>query len=302
MKSNRAGSIAGIFVFVSLALCAAQTSIAGFGVGGTTLSWDAQPRLGIIKGDYYRIEERFRQGHLGVLEVVKQGDRLVHVEFNELTRPNYYNRFFQAVPKRLSEYNFSMGATKGAAWIQSVVLVERAMVEQQRITGKFDVVSGASNSINQSMLPLAAKLNPGLSRPTSQAYYAIAEKLGGGLTGHLKIILGDGRITECRYDEIFANDPSEIANPALKQFYRQSKYQSVLYDEPSRIGFNIQMDALNDAVVKNQNLFDISGLPAIASTGNYGTSGYTERNSAWDNYLRLAAKLKEEMDKDKALR
>ena len=29
-----------------------------------SLKWDAQPQLGIIKGDYYKVEERFRQGHL----------------------------------------------------------------------------------------------------------------------------------------------------------------------------------------------------------------------------------------------
>lgn len=75
--------------------------------------------------------------------------------YNENTRPNYYNRFYQDVPKRLSEYNFSMGEKKGAAWIQSVVLVEEQMLEEQRLTGEFDVVTGASNSIYQAMLPLA---------------------------------------------------------------------------------------------------------------------------------------------------
>lgn len=59
--------------------------------------------------------------------------------------------------------------------------------------------------------------------------------------------------------------------------------QSVMYDEPSRIGFNIQMDALNEKVVETQNLLDLTGLPAIEATGDYGTTGYTERNTAWDN-------------------
>src|SRR5690606_12990105 len=49
------------------------------------LEWTVQPTLGTIKGDYHRIEERFRQGHLGTLEVVKNDGEIVHVEFNETT-------------------------------------------------------------------------------------------------------------------------------------------------------------------------------------------------------------------------
>lgn len=268
------------------------------GVTKTDLEWSIQPKLGITKGDYYKIEERFRQGHLGILEVVKNEDEIVHVEFNELTRDNYYHRYFQNVPKRMSEYNFSMGEKKGAAWIQSVLLVEKQMLEKQSITGEFDVVSGASNSINQSMLPLAEKLLPSLEKPSEEKYYSIAEKLDGGLTGLLKVVLKDKKIVSIRYDEIFADSPEEIEDPNLKKFYRQSKYESVEYEEPSRIGFNVQMDALNDTVVKTQDMLDISELPAIGDTGNYAASGYTTRNTAWDNYLKLAEKLLEEMKKD----
>ena len=39
------------------------------------LEWSVQPQLGIIKGDYYKNEKRFRQGHLGTLEVVKKDER-----------------------------------------------------------------------------------------------------------------------------------------------------------------------------------------------------------------------------------
>ena len=262
------------------------------------LDWSVQPSLGLIKGDYYRIEERFRQGHLGIFELVKNGDEIVHVEFNETTRSNYYNRYFQDVPKRMSEYNFNMGAKKGAAWIQSVVLVEEQMLEEQRILGDFDVVSGASNSIYQSMLPLAEKIEAELSTPSNKKYYSIAEKIGGGLTAYLKVVLSDGEITSVRYDEIFADSPDEIAESDWKKHYRQSKYQSVEYDEPSRIGFNYQMDALNDKVVRTQDLLDISELPAIDESGDYASAGFTIRNDAWDRYLDLAEKLLTEMKAD----
>lgn len=264
----------------------------------TKLDWSIQPKLGIIKGELYKIEERFRQGHLGTLEVVKDKGTIVHVEFNERTRPNYYHRYYQDVPKRMSEYNFTMGEKKGAAWIQSVVKVEKQMLEKQSITGEFDAVSGASNSIKQSMLPLAEKLSPSLTKPSNEKYYSIAEKLDGGLTALLKVVIRDKKIVSVKYDEIFADSPDEIKDPNLKKFYRQSKYESVEYEEPSRIGFNIQMDALNEQVVKTQNMLDISEMPAIGNTGNYAASGYTTRNTAWDNYLRLAEKLLKEMKSD----
>lgn len=266
----------------------------------TELEWSIQPELGIKKGDYYRIEERFRQGHLGTLEVVKQDGQIIQVEFNEQTRPNYYHRYFQDVPKRMSEYNFDMGEKKGAAWVQSVLLVEKQMKDEQRLTGDFEVVTGASNSINQSMLVLAEKLVPMLEEPTSQHYYSIAEELEGGLTGYLKVVMEGETITSVRYDEIFADSYEDITEPNLQQFYRQSKYESVEYEEPSRIGFNVQMDALNEKVVETQDLLDLSGLPATDESGDYAGSGFTIRNDAWDNYLRLAEQLQTEIETDLA--
>lgn len=270
-------------------------------VVATDLEWSAQPELGIVKGDYFKEEERFRQGHLGMVEVVVNEGKIVKVEFNENTRPNYYLRYYQDVPKRLSEYNFDMGEKKGAAWIQGVLGVEKQMVENQALSGEFDIVSGASNSVNQAMLPLTKKVEDRLSAGSSQKYYSIAEELGGGLTGQLKVVVEEGKILSCRYDEIFADSPDKIEDEKLKKFYRTSKYESVEYDEPSRIGFNIQMDELNAKVIDTQDMLDLEGLPAIAATGDYGKSGYTERNTAWDNYLKLAEKLLNEMKADNIL-
>ncbi|MDZ7543608.1 FMN-binding protein, partial [Clostridium perfringens] len=84
--------------------------------------------------------------------------------------------------------------------------------------------------------------------------------------------------------------------------YRQSKYESVDYDEPSRIGFNVQMDELKKKVLETQDMLDLTGLPAIEDSGDYGKSGYTTRNTAWDNYLELAEKLLAEMKADGVLK
>lgn len=279
------------------------TLVSSFSMSETKVpNWTVQPKEGVIKGDYYKIEERFRQGHLGTLEVVKNNDKLVHVEFNELTRPNYYNRFYQNVSKRLSPYNFSMAEKSGVAWIEGVLAAENQMIKEQRLTGTFDMVAGASNSIQQSMVPLAEKLNSQMDKKSNFKYYSVSENFGNGLTGVLKVIIEKGKIIECRYDEIFADTKDEIKDKNLKKFYRQSKYWSIMYDEPSRIGFNVQMDALNDKVVKTQNLLDLTDLPATEKSGNYKQSGFTRRNTAWDNYLKLAEKMKNELEKDKILK
>lgn len=279
------------------------TFVSSLSMGETKVpNWTVQPKEGVVKGDYYKIEERFRQGHLGTLEVVKNNGKLVHIEFNELTRPNYYNRFYQNVSKRLSPYNFSMAEKSGVAWIEGVLVAENQMIKEQRLTGTFDMVAGASNSIQQSMVPLAEKLNTQMDKKSDSKYYSVSENFGNGLTGVLKVIIEKGKIVECRYDEIFADSKDEIKDKKLKEFYRQSKYWSIMYDEPSRIGFNVQMDALNDKVVKTQNLLDLTDLPATEKSGNYKQSGFTRRNTAWDNYLKLAEKMKNELEKDKILK
>lgn len=279
------------------------TFVSSLSMGETKVpNWTVQPKEGVVKGDYYKIEERFRQGHLGTLEVVKNNGKLVHIEFNELTRPNYYNRFYQNVSKRLSPYNFSMAEKSGVAWIEGVLVAENQMIKEQRLTGTFDMVAGASNSIQQSMVPLAEKLNSQIDKKSDSKYYSVSENFGNGLTGVLKVIIEKGKIVECRYDEIFADSKDEIKDKKLKEFYRQSKYWSIMYDEPSRIGFNVQMDALNDKVVKTQNLLDLTDLPATEKSGNYKQSGFTRRNTAWDNYLKLAEKMKNELEKDKVLK
>jgi len=61
------------------------------------------------------------------------------------------------------------------------------------------------------------------------------------------------------------------------------------------------MDELNKKVVETQEMLDLIGLPAIESTGDYKSSGYTEKNTAWDNYLKLAEKLQTEMKADGVL-
>ena len=75
--------------------------------------WSVQPPKGMLKGDYYRIEERFPPyypgvegefpadpGHLGIVEAVKADGKLIFVELNEITAPSYYNHLYQGISKR----------------------------------------------------------------------------------------------------------------------------------------------------------------------------------------------------------
>ena len=265
--------------------------------------WSIKPAYGIIKGDYYKEEMVFRQGHTGILEVVT-GDNgeLLMVEFNETGRPNYYTRLYQNQNKRMSEYNFTMGERKGTAFIQGVLAVEEQMIANQSLTDPVDTVSGASNSVEQAMLPLAEKIDARLADGSTQKYYSIAEDIGGGLSGRLEVVTEDGKIIYCHYDEIFGDNPEDIEDESLKQYYRTSKYDSIYYEEPSRIGFNVEMDMLNEKVVETQDMFDLSGLPAVDESGDYKAMGFTVRSTAWDNYLALAEKLHAEMVNDGVLK
>ena len=261
--------------------------------------WSVKPKYGIVKGNYFKESQVFRQGHTGVLEVVTSDKgELLMVEFNETGRPNYYTRVYQDQGKRLSEYNFTMGEKKGVALIQGILAAEQQMIENQSLTDEIDCVAGASNSVQQSMIPMAAVIAERLDEGSTQKYYSIAEDLGGGLSGKLDIVVENGKIIDCQYDEIFADSPEEIEDEVLKPHYRTSKYYSIYYEEPSRIGFNVQMDALNAKVVETQDLFDLTDLPATEDTGDYKTGGFTLRNTAWDNYLVLAKKLHTEMVND----
>ncbi|WP_028116146.1 FMN-binding protein [Ferrimonas senticii] len=297
------------------------------------LKWSIQPQLGLLKGDYYYQEARFRQGHMGSMAVVVDSNNpqdVIFAEFNESGRPNYYTRLYQDVPKRMSEYNFSMGTKKGTAWVQSSLTMEQLMIEEDKLTftpnpnwdksklnklnepnrlkySDLDIVAGASNSIQQSMVPLTAKIHQQLnSTGTTLKFYQHAEKLldskgkWTGVTAMLRFVVDSNsqQITKVYYDEIFADEQRQIADASLKKFYRQSKYQSINYEEPARIGFNVMFDALNEHVVGGGSMFDIKDLPATGDSGSYAQTGFTKYSTSWDHYLKQAGILHDQMVAD----
>lgn len=264
------------------------------------LFWSVQPRLGLVKGDYYREENWFAphfpgdKGYHGILEVVRNNGRLELVEFNEINNPTYYIKLYQGVSKRLSNYGF-MQATKERTAKSGVVLVnglthlEQQMIAENRLTGEFDLLQGASNSIKRSMLPLAEKIAAQLDTPSGKTYYGIAEEVEPGVTGRLQVVVEGGKIISCFYDEIFADRQEDIPDLELKPYYRQSKYHCLEYVSTIGAGFNTIVDLLAEQVKRTQSLTDLSGLPFTEEP---------KRAHEWDNYLKLAEKLTAEMKKD----
>lgn len=264
------------------------------------LFWTVQPQPGLVTGDYYRAENWFAphfegdKGYHGILEVVRDHGEIRMVEFNEINNPTYYIKLYQGVSKRLSNYGF-MQATKARTAVSGVVLVnglthlERQMVEENRLTGEFDLLSGASNSIRRSMLPLAEQIAEQLDRPTGKRYFGYACEVDKGVAGRLQVVREDGKIISCFYDEIFADRQEEIENPELKPYYRQSKYHCLEYISTIGAGFNTIVDLLQEQVLRTQDLTDLEGLPF--------TQG-EKRAKEWDNYLKLAEIIKAEMEQD----
>lgn len=267
------------------------------------LSWTVQPPLGLICGDYFRVENDFAphhaldRGYHGILEVVEQAGQLVHIEFNERNSPSYYNRYYQNASKRRSDYCFFQAKKERTAQTLKVLdngftAVEQQMLRENRLTGHFDLVTGASNSVKRSLLPLAAQVESLRSQPRAMYYYGYAERLEGGLTPWLQVVIQNGRIVRCFYDEVFADTQAEITDPTLQKYYRQSKYNSITYESPYPDGFNVLSDLLQQRVLVTQNMLDLSGLPWTKDTD------LRKWAPEWDRYLRLAAVIYDAARKD----
>lgn len=268
-----------------------------------SLSWSIQPNLGLIKGDYYREEGWFTphpgdsKDFYGVLEAVSEDGKLRQVEFNEFNAPTYYIRKYQNANKRYSDYAFLQASRERTAsthvvLVNGMTYVEEQMMRENRLDGEFDLLTGASNSIRESMLVLAEQISKRLHQPSGQHYYGYARIVEPGITGRLQVVTENGKIVSCFYDEIFADHPDEIENPELKAYYRQSKYYSLDYVSDYPCGFNALFDMWREHVLECQNLLDLSGL-RFSQGEFYGR--------AWGNYLKTAGVIWDEIKKDHAL-
>ena len=267
------------------------------------LFWTVQPPKGLIHGNYYHEEMRFAPsyegaaGHLGAIDVVTDQGKLVMVEFHETCSPTYYTRMYQNADKRLSSYGFFQAskertAKTGVVLANGFTSLEQQMLKENRLTGSFQLVAGASNSLNRCMLPLAEKVAARMDQPSNQKYYGLSKELEPGVTGRLQLVLQNGHIIKAFYDEIFADTPEEIVDPELKPYSRQSKYFSLEYCTPSGPGFNALVDLLTAHIINTGQLLNLNGLP------------YTDPehfSPIWKSYLLLAEELDRVLGEDLAL-
>lgn len=298
--------------------------------------WTVQPPQGLLTGNYYRIEERFPPyyqgvegqfpadpGHLGIVEVVKQGEEIIFIELNEITAPTYYNHLYQNISKRRSSFPIwqhekpRMVGTHANITL-GLQFVEKQMLEGQRLSGHFDLLASASGSAKK-LIKIAAKLEEQIKEPSTQTLYSYSENFGYGLTGWLKVVIEDDQIVACKYDEVFADEPDDIVHEQLKKYFRQSKYDCPTYEDPFPptwdrhaflIGFRTLVDNLEMKVLATQNLFDLEGLPHTTGpdlgplwdkTGNEPKAlemGERPIYPAWNNYLKLASVIADRMRDD----
>ncbi|MDO4787376.1 MAG: hypothetical protein Q4A13_10575, partial [Fretibacterium sp.] len=73
------------------------------------LFWSVQPPRGVIRGEYYHENYGFggKNGdYSALIDLVIDKGRIVHIEMDEMTPPEYYSELWRAQRKRTSGYAF----------------------------------------------------------------------------------------------------------------------------------------------------------------------------------------------------
>lgn len=223
--------------------------------------WSGRPELGEVIGDFYHYRLEFDGGYLATLDVVKQGDKIILVEFDEKSPSNYYSADWSNQSKRLSGYaNFQAENSRTDITLVTVVnamtFLESQMLEKNTLVGDFYSVKGASNSARHGYIPLAEKISKKVNRHSKEIYHGVTKELGKGLFGRLIVIKDkvSNKIVEVRYDEYFSDSKAEIEDTNLKEYYRQSKYESSLYSTNSGQNFKKLAEKLTKDIIGTQSL------------------------------------------------
>ena len=106
-----------------------------------------------------------------------------------------------------------------------------------------------------------------------------------GISTRLEVIYEQGKIVDLKYDEIFADDKENIKNAVLKEFYRQSKLESVEYNRITNKSFRTFVNTLRREVLRSQSLTE---FPTDAFKFDM-----PHIKEAYENYLFAAEKIKD---------
>lgn len=223
--------------------------------------WSNQPPLGLLEGNYYKNEGIFTGGNYGIVEIVtnEADNKILNVEFNEFASDSYYEPKYSGLNKRLSDYAFFQAANTRTditlvTVVNGITYLEKQMRDENRVTGDFYTVQGSSTSARAGFMPLAAELDSEIRKPSNQKYHGYAEKLENGLIARLQVVTEGEKIVDVSYDEYFADTEEEMTDPALKPFYRQSKYYSEEYNQQTNNQFINFADQLTKEINEKQSL------------------------------------------------
>lgn len=246
--------------------------------------WTVQPPLGIVEGEFYRAEKEFNGGYIARTDLVIKDGNIVHIEMDEHGPDDYYAADWAGEGKRRSGYGFFQAKSPRTHETLMVTpnafnYLEWQVLRHNSLNIPLQGVRGISNSARDAFIPEIHELCQTVQNPSGRYYIGIALPVEQGVTARLELVFEDSDIVEARYDEIFADRAEDIADPAYQKYYRQSKLDSVDYEEDVP-EFRAFAAALTEAVVSSDSL-DVE-VPAEFS-------GFKEL----DNYRDLASRVSE---------
>lgn len=236
--------------------------------------WSVQAPVGIVTGEYYRLDKRFNEGEhqdkedpddyfLGTADLVVSDGTIRHIEFDEIPAASYYNERWASQTKRRSGYAFFQAGVPRTdvtlvTWVNGQTFLEWQILFHNSLDPIFDTVYGSSNSGRDVFVPAARELAQMVQEPSGRYYIGISLPDGEGVSPRLQLVFEGERLVEARYDEIFADRSEDIADPEMRRFFRQSKYDSVDWREHDGGTFRSWADDLAAALVA-QGTLDLGG-------------------------------------------
>lgn len=238
--------------------------------------WTATPPMGLIVGEYYGLVHKF--GHFGdqydaLVDLVVDNGRIVHVEMDEKLSPTYYSKTWANQKKRRTGYTFFQfekprtDVTK-VTWANGVTFLEYQILKNQSLNFEFDTVYGSSNSARDGFIPAVKVLKDMVQKPSGRYYIGYSKTLDDGLIGRIQLVYEGDKLVKADYDEIFPDTKDAIRSEELKKYYRQSKYDSVAYNEATQGAFKAFADALSAKMIEG-NTLDVSFENAPAEFKNF---------------------------------
>ena len=252
--------------------------------------WSVQPPKGIIVGDYYSGKKVFDGGYEAYAEVVVNNNEIVHIELNERPPITYYASEWAGETKRRSGYGFFQAKKARTNYtlvtlINGMSYLEWQVLKNQKLDLDYKTLFGSSNSAKNGFVPLLKEMAKEVKEKASdKRYVGITQPYDCGISTRLEVIYEKGKIVDLKYDEIFADDKENIKNPVLREFYRQSKLESIEYNRITNKSFRTFVNTLRREVLRSQSLTE---FPSDALKLNM-----PHVKEAYKNYLFLAEKIK----------